>query len=442
MRPIPALLALALALPAAEGTATGARPPSEAPLPAAITLAQAVALSARAAGVDLAALEVEVAAARRRMESSGWLPNVAASASWTRRASAGGAPADNVQPPPLAPTETVDGRLRATQSVLDWASIIRWRAADAGIEAAEAERYAALERAAEAAAGRYVALARARAQVVSRRADLALAEELASLADAQVKVGVAEAINSTRARTQVSAVRGDLLVAENQSERASIDLSRPLDAPAEAVWMLASPFDERLAASEAPRDPRQAADAAAGRPELRTTAALLVSAEFALEAVQAEYLPTFQVFGDYGGTGPRHDRTTETWSFGVQASLSLFDGLRREARLAQEEAQLQQARRRRADLAAQVAAEARSAAVDLLSGEQQRVVARERLHLAELEVEQARDRFRAGVASNIDVINAQLSLSKAHDADIDTRAALAQARVRLARAVGLAVTLR
>lgn len=408
-----------------------------------LSLAEAVRLSARTAGVDLAQLEREVASARRYQERAAWLPNLTGTASWTRRGPVGSPPDDETQPPAVSPSNTVDARLRLTQTVFDWAALVRVSAAREAMRAADAERMAALERAAAAGASSYIALARARALVASRRSDLALAEELAALADAQVKVGVAEAINSTRAATQVISARGDLLVAEGLASRLGIDLERAIEESEGVEIVLATPYDDALAGSTAPRTAAGAVSAAmVQRPELHLVAAQASAAAFQRDAVASERLPTLQLFGEYGGTGPRYDRTSENWAYGLQGSITLFDGYRRDARLDQQEALFRQADRRQTELRAQVMAESRSAVIDLASMEQQRVVARERLRLAELEVSQARDRFRAGVASNIDVINAQLSLSKAHDADIDTLAGLANARVRLARAVGVAGTIR
>src|SRR5437879_3493264 len=95
----------------------------------------------------------------------------------------------------------------------------------------------------------------------------------------------------------------------------------------------------------------------------------------------------------------------------------------------------------RRDLREQVAAEVDAALLDLRSAEAQQVVAAERLRLAADELAQARERFKAGVAGNIEVIDAQSNLIRARDTDIDARFAAASARVALARAVGVASTL-
>jgi outer membrane protein TolC len=93
------------------------------------------------------------------------------------------------------------------------------------------------------------------------------------------------------------------------------------------------------------------------------------------------------------------------------------------------------------DLRRQVAADVDAALLDLRSAAAQQMISGERLGLAAEEVSQARQRFEAGVAGNIEVINAQESLVRAREADIDARFAGLTARIALARSVGSARTL-
>jgi outer membrane protein len=58
------------------------------------------------------------------------------------------------------------------------------------------------------------------------------------------------------------------------------------------------------------------------------------------------------------------------------------------------------------------------------------------MELSKQEVEQARDRFIAGVANNIEVIQAQDSLARANDNQIEALYRFNQARADLARATG------
>jgi len=66
----------------------------------------------------------------------------------------------------------------------------------------------------------------------------------------------------------------------------------------------------------------------------------------------------------------------------------------------------------------------------------------ESAQLAERELEMARDRFRAGVADNLEVINAQTALANARDAQVAALAEYNAARLNLAAALGRAETFR
>jgi len=125
----------------------------------------------------------------------------------------------------------------------------------------------------------------------------------------------------------------------------------------------------------------------------------------------------------------------------VQVTLPILDGFRREGRAAEQQAAVRESDVRARDLRLQVAADVDGALLDLRSAGAQQTIAAERLQLAAEEVSQARARFKAGVAGNIEVITAQSSLLRARDADIDARFAAVAARIALARSVGSARTL-
>ena len=97
---------------------------------------------------------------------------------------------------------------------------------------------------------------------------------------------------------------------------------------------------------------------------------------------------------------------------------------------------------RRRDLRQQVSLDVRGALLDLVSAREQVDAARERQRLSEQEVAQAQERFRAGVASNADVITASVTLNAARTGLIDALTAYQGARVSLARAEGTVSQLR
>ncbi len=91
---------------------------------------------------------------------------------------------------------------------------------------------------------------------------------------------------------------------------------------------------------------------------------------------------------------------------------------------------------RRRDLRQQAAIEVRGALLDLASAHEEADAVREALRLAQQEVAQAQERFRAGVAGNADVITASLALNSARTQAVDALSSYQGAKVALARAVG------
>ena len=181
--------------------------------------------------------------------------------------------------------------------------------------------------------------------------------------------------------------------------------------------------------------------ALARRPDLTAELARGDAARTAKSAIAAERLPRLDVAADYGVSGLTPSTSVATRQLGVQLSIPIFDGFRREGRSAEQAAALRESDVRARELRQQIAADVEGALLDLASAQAQLVISAERLRLAADEMAQARERFAAGVAGNIEVINAQASLLRARDTDIDARFAAATARVALARAAGLARTL-
>jgi outer membrane protein TolC len=88
------------------------------------------------------------------------------------------------------------------------------------------------------------------------------------------------------------------------------------------------------------------------------------------------------------------------------------------------------------DVSDQVTLEVRNALLTLESSQQQVVVAQKGLDLAAKELTFARDRFAAGLTTNIEVTNAQTSLARARDNVIEALFRFNASRINLARAKG------
>jgi outer membrane protein TolC len=411
-----------------------------------LSLAEAVRRAiAGTAAVQTAGLKMEEAEARVNQARGNLLPELSGAAGQSERTfnlNTFGIPLPPGLSNPAGPVEGFDARLRVTQSLVDPASWGRLRSARAGVGVTLADSRAAAQQAAQSAALAYVRAARAAATVRAREADLEIASQLDTLATSQLQAGAAANIDVLRARTQTVTAKSLLLVARNELERSLIDLARSLGADPGVRFDLVDSLSGALT-SDAPDAFRPALDLALQRrSDLQGEQARLARARAERGAISAERLPRLEASADVGASGLRAPDALQTHQFGVQLTWPLFDGLRREERIHEQSLVVREAEVRAHDLAQQVTADVEANLLAVASGREQEAVAHERLGLAEQELAEARLRFVNGVAGNIEVINAQASLVRAHDADIEARTASAIARVNLARAVGVAETVR
>ena len=176
------------------------------------------------------------------------------------------------------------------------------------------------------------------------------------------------------------------------------------------------------------------------RPDLAAERDRGRSAEVQRKAIAMERMPRLDFSADWGPNGKTPGSTLNTRDIAVGVTVPLLDGLRRDARGAEQRALAEESGVRERDLQRQIAAQVRAALLDLQSGVEQHDVAAQRLSLAQEELDEARERFASGVAGNIDLINAQATLNDARDAEIDARFTTAAARVNLAFATGVVDT--
>jgi outer membrane protein TolC len=419
-----------------------------------LSLGEAARLAAvQTAVVQSAQYRVQEAQARVTQSRSSLLPRVSAVPLWSSHtvnsASFGfDFPTQPGQPPLLdpngqiiGPVKLFDFRGEASQTLYDPGATGRVRTARASVNAASADVATAAEQSATNAALIYIRSLRGDAAVEARLADSTLANDLLGIARDQLTAGVGIALDVTRAQTQLFAARSQLIVARNDRDRSRLDLRRalnlPLDTPIELTDSLAS-----LAAPIVAEEQSVMELAMKNRPDVRAIDAQLGVAEQQIAAIRATRLPTVGVFGNDGANGIGLNHLLNTYNYGVQVTWPVFEGGHREGQIQEQQAVSRDIDLRRRDLRQQVALEVRSALLDIASAREQVDAARSRQQVAEQELEQARDRFRAGVAGNTDVVIALTSLNAARTGLIDALTAFQTARVSLARAEGIVSQLR
>ncbi|HEX9309213.1 MAG TPA: TolC family protein [Gemmatimonadaceae bacterium] len=340
------------------------------------------------------------------------------------------------------PVNTLDIRGRVQQNLLDFGAIGRVRSAQAQARSSSADAEATAEQAATIATNAYVRAMRADADLRARQADTVLATELLGIARSQLQAGTGVGLDVTRARAQLAATRASFIASRNARDHARLDLLRSLALPLGTEIVLADSLSPTAARETLPDETTLVAQAINNRPDLLAEEERIRAAKQGLSAIKAERLPSLGLVADDGAIGKNGAKLLNTYTWGLQVSVPIFDGFRREARVQEQQAVVKEAEIRRRDLEQQAEVDVRGALLDLSNAREQLDAASERLRLAEQELIQARDRFNAGVAGNADVVNASLALTASRTLVNDAETAYQLARISLARATGSVTTLR
>jgi outer membrane protein TolC len=420
-----------------------------------LSLGDAARLAARQSAVALGArLRADEAQARVRERRADLLPNVSAYANQSghtfNTATFGiDFPSPPGQPPLFDPAGQVEGpvnlvdiRGRVQQNLLDFSAIGRIKSAQAQARSSNADADASAELAATTATNAYVRAMRADADLRARQADTVLATELLRIAQSQLQAGTGVGLDVTRARAQLAATRASLISSRNARDHAHLDVLRALALPVGTEVVLADSLSPTAAREALPDEATLVSQAIRNRPDLIAEEERVRAAKQGLSAIKAERLPTLGLVADDGVIGKTGGKLLTTYTWGLQVSVPIFDGFRREARVQEQASMVKEAEIRRRDLEQQAQADVRGALLDLANASEQVAAATERLSLAEQELAQARDRFNAGVAGNADVVNASLALTASRTLVNDAETAYQLARVALARATGSVTTLR
>lgn len=413
-------------------------------------LADAVRIAAeRSAQVDVATSQVAQARSRVTEARSALLPQVNATVAQTGRTfntatfgldfptAPGSPPLFDPDGQVEGPVNLLDVRGSLSQTLFNWAAIKRVHGAKAAVEAQQAGATAAREAAATSAARAYVGALRSEARRAALSADVSLARELLGISQELLDAGIAVRLDVTRAEAQVASLNAQLVGARQDAAQSRLALLRALNLPLDVEVALT---DSLAAAGDAATPAPDAAAAVAvaleNRADLHALEQQIDAAESRVSAIRAERLPRLAFVGDDGWIGKGPDHLLNTYDWAVQVQVPVFDGMRRGARVDEANAQVAAIEAQRRDLRSQVEYQVRSALLDLSAAQEQADAAATRLRLAQEELDQARERFSAGVAGTADVITASLRLSDARAANVNAQAALAAARVALAAAQG------
>ncbi len=394
--------------------------------------------------VNVRLLKERIAAAQAQANASfgSLLPNVSGyvnGRNQTVNLAAFGLPADRLSGLGMArsvtePFEVYDARATLVQNIFSLSLIQRWRALKTGVDVAGLEAEVTKRDVMATVGLLYIEALRSDEAVKARQADIELAQQLFKLAKDRKAAGAATGLDVTREEVQLENNRQRWLVTKNEQENARLNLIRALGISFEVRLVLTEQLMFIPVEAQAPEQALMTA--LEQRLELRAQENRQKSVALSLSSVTSERLPSISLNGDYGWIGIKPEDAMTTRSIGLMFSVPIFDGGQRESRISETRSRVRQESLRMKDVSDQVTLEVHTALLTLESSTQQVAVAEKGLELALKELIFARDRFTAGLGTNIEVTNAQASVARARDNHIEALFRFNASRINLARAKG------
>ena len=310
----------------------------------------------------------------------------------------------------------------------------RYQAARNTLNSSKANSLSTREQVILLVVSQYIGTLRAVANAEASQSRVSLAQALYDQAADLQKEGVGTGIDTLRANVELQNEKQRLIEAETDRETSQFALSRLLNLdPRQAIELADS-----LSFYDTPQpEVEPSMDLAlASRQEWKALESQIKAAGYQKKAAQDSRLPYLRFDGELAYVGTSGNTALPTRTYQASVNMPLFTGGRIHAETVRADLEIKKLEQQKDDLRNQIALDVKTALLNLQSARNEVQVANLGVQLSNEEVDQARDRFKAGVANNIEVIQAQDSLARANDNQIVALYRFNQARADLARAIG------
>ncbi|MBV9765778.1 MAG: TolC family protein, partial [Acidobacteriaceae bacterium] len=414
--------------------------------PIALTLASAVKMGLEAnLGTISANDSVRTARAQRIQELSALLPNLSANASETVTQVNLAAYGFHFKVPPnfgfsipsvVGPFSYSQAQAALSQSLYDPVARRNWQATK------ETERSSVLfardarEVVVLAVAGTYLQTIATGARIASQPAQVENAQAVYNQALVRKAAGTNARIDVMRSLVELQTQQQRLSSLQADLRKQKIALARMVGLPLDREISL----NEPLAAGDVPLPEAASAlqRAYQHRSDLLAAEAQVSAAERVLSAAHAERLPSISLNGDYGVLGPNPASTHGVFAFTGSVNLPIWQGGRAKGDIQEAEATLHLRQAELADQRGRIEQDVRTALIELETAMGQVHLAESNRNYAAETLTEARDRFNAGVATTLEVVQAQEQVAGAESDYISSLFSFDLAKLALSRATGQA----
>jgi outer membrane protein TolC len=338
--------------------------------------------------------------------------------------------------PIVGPFGLSEARGFLSQRIFDWNAIQKEHSARIEERAAQLSEADTREIVVLVVANLYLQSVATEARVTAAQSQLETARSFYDQALNLRSAGMVAGIAVLRAQVEMQARQQQLLFSSNELAKQKLDLARAIGLPTGQQFTLA----DKVPYAPAPVVDLESAlqHAYQQRADYQSALVATRAAQVARDAAAAESYPALRFDGNYGDIG--RNLANSHGTFAAQASLEIpiFAGGKAHADVLGADAVLEQRKAELESLRGDIESQVRKALLDVQSADEQVKVTQQELDIAQQELGQARDRFAAGVADNLEVVQAQEAVATANEAYISSVYAHNIAKATLARAVGVA----
>lgn len=277
-------------------------------------------------------------------------------------------------------------------------------------------------------------------QVDVQKEAVSVYEEQLKVTKNRFEAGVGEKYDVTRAEVALANAKPPLIRSMN-------DRRRSVDRLQEIIGL---PYKEGVNASDvdiqdlgeikelSAKLKEAIAMALKSRPEIKRTEHEIEAAERKLKLTRREQSPVVDLFAGYGIESDMFGSSTslEGWSAGVKLNWKIFDGGSRRGKVQQAKSVAKQVRHKGQELNLAIQGEVRKAYYDRQEAASIFEVSEKVIVQAREALELAKNRFKAGNGTQLQVLESQLQLTKAQLEQSMARHDLEMSAIRMKRAMG------
>ena len=340
--------------------------------------------------------------------------------------------------PIIGPFQVMDFRAYLTQNLVNVQSLENYITAKHNFEAAKLTAQDARDLVVLTVGNAYLLCIADAARIEAVKAEMDESKVSLDQATAAHDAGTSPRLDVLRAQVDYQNEQQQLISTTNQLEKDKLSLARVIGLPLDQKFTLTdtTPF----AVLDAP-DPEAAfQQALKQRKDLAAAAESLKAAESAKKAAFAEQLPVASFSGDFGDQGETVGHSHGTYSATGEITAPILQIAKTHGDEDVAAAQYDQTKAKLSDQVQQVNADVRDAILDIQSSAKLVDATKSNVDLAKEALDEAQQRFHAGVADTLPVSQALAADEQANDQYISALYQHNVAKLSLARALGVAST--